>query len=180
MNDKMYEMLINLENKNNLVAIYTDEENPENFNVGFVAAINENDIIIKHVAPSGSYDGFILKKTAEIFQIEYEGGYINKIEKLYRLQTKRHSRFPISNTNLTTELLKFAIENKFVVSVELNNDGIMNAQGVVLDVNEDDLQIAQLDEYGNKDGYANLDVRSITRIDCDTDQEQILRMLINN
>lgn len=63
MNDQMYEKLLDLSTKRKMVSIYNDIEETENFCVGFIIGINEDDMIMQHIAPNGFYDGYILIKT---------------------------------------------------------------------------------------------------------------------
>jgi len=176
MNDKMYESLLRLFGNRELVSIYDDPDNTENFSCGFISAINEEDVVIQHINPNGHYDGFILKKTSGIFQIGYQGLYQVKISKLNNIQAKKHSEIQL-NDDLKLSLLKYAKLNNFVVSLELNESGVMDIQGFVSELDEDNIVVNLLTEYGISDGISSTDIKCLSRIDCDTEQEQMLKLL---
>jgi len=81
------------------------------------------------------------------------------------------------NDNLKLSLLKYAKLNNLVVSLELNESGVMDIQGFVSELDEDNIVVNLLTEYGINDGTSSTDIKCISRIDCDTEQEQMLKLL---
>lgn len=177
MNDQMYEELLDISSKRKMVSIYSNIEETENFCVGFIIGINEDDMVMQHIAPNGFYDGYILIKANKIYRIECDGLYQAKINKLYSTKTRKHDNIILSGKNLVVSLLELAKENNYIVSLILYDSGLKDIQGFVLNIDELNANISLITQYGANDGISNVDTGCITRIECDTDEEQLLKIL---
>lgn len=179
MNDKIYEDLLEFQKNKKIISIFRDTEDTEKFNVGYIIAIDDFNTIIQHISPNGMYDGYNLIKTGDIYQICYNGKYENKIQYLYSMQAQKHSDIVFSNENLAIDLLTFSKQNNLIVSLELHSSGIYNIQGIVLEINDDNVLIEQITDYGENDGVTRIDIECISKIVCDSDNEQALKKLLN-
>ncbi len=180
MNDKMYEDMLKFKEAKKLVSVYSDTYDTERFSVGYIMAMDDSHIIIKHISPQGLYDGYILKRTEDIYQINYSGKYEAKILNLYNTQTMKHTDTNFSDENLVIALLKLANQDNLIVSLELHSSGIYDNQGIVLEANAENVLMEKITDFAESDGYVSFDIGCITKIACDCDNEQALKKLLNN
>lgn len=176
MNDIMYEKMIDLANKEKLVSIYSYDDS-ENFEVGFLSSINESHFIIKNISKNGIYNGYILGQTSNVCALGVGEIYLDNILKLYTESKRKHSKTLFKNDNLIVALLKYAMEKKYVVSIEINQSGNIDIQGIVVFVNETCIKIEKLNDNGIRDGIVYIDTNSIDNIYCNTSNEQKIKEL---
>ena len=176
MNDIMYEKMIELTNEEKLVSVYYYDDN-DNFDVGFIANVGEDNYILKNVSKNGKYNGYILGTTSNICALGIEELYLEDILRLYTKNERKHSSIIFKDDNLTIELLKYAMKKEYVISMEINQSGDIDVQGIVVSVDEDCITIEKLSDSGIKDGLLSIDTTSIDKIYCNTDNEKKIREL---
>ena len=84
--------------ENKKIASFFCNQNDTNLHLtGYVEKFNESELLIAHVSAHGYYDGYILKHLEDIYRIDYDGEYENKIEKLYKVKNQKHSSIDTFN-----------------------------------------------------------------------------------
>lgn len=162
-----------------LIGIYNDKENTRAFFAGFICAMDNEFVLLAHVQSGGLYDGFILLELSSIYRIEKNTLYLQKIERLYAFNNQHHLTFIQKTLPTVQETLSFAKENSFVVSIQLLRSGYDDVIGIVKELEGEHLTINELDEYGKSLGEVIVDIRTITQIACDTEDEHPIGQLIN-
>ena len=163
-----------------IISIYTDTENTDRFSAGFIQALTETEILIAHVSPYGLYDGYLLKNPDDIYRLNYGGTYENTIEKLYSIRQQEHQKVSCADNKIKANLLQFALENHLVVSIELNNSGYDDIQGIVNAIDNNLVELTVLESTGAIDGYTTTYFNNITLLTCDSDKEIALKYLYEN
>ena len=132
-------------------------------------------MLIYHMTPQGLYDGYILIKTEDIFKIDRNGKYENKIKKLYEIAAQTHQVFHLEEDDaLFFILAEFAQKNAYIVNLELMEDSVT---GFIENYNDDAIWLTMIDEYGYKDGECILQIDEIMAVFVDTQDEQTLNVL---
>jgi hypothetical protein len=161
-----------------LAEIYSDVEDVGKFAVAKVLFVSEDYTILANVSPIGMYDGFFLIKTDNIYRLNIETRYIQNIEKLYKTKKQKHIKIDLDNENLILGFLEFAQKNSNVVLLELFESGIV--QGFIKSVEEDIVAVANLTDEGEPDGESFFNIEDITRISCDDEEANCLKILYSD
>lgn len=175
MNYTMYKKLEEFVNKEKLVGIYADPDDPEQYDLGFIAAMDEDDIVLASVNTDGRYDGYQLIHIKDIFQIEYGTSYIEKITKLHSMRKRKHKSVKFGD-DFVLSILKLAKKDHLIVSISTEDDHDTN-EGFVAEADEENLKLCIVNSYGKADGIMYIDVASITDICCDSGWEQRIKLV---
>ena len=74
--------------------------------------------------------------------------------------------------------MSYAQENTLLISAELLDSGYDDVQGLVLGIEDDTLTVKEFDEFGDEDSTCIVDIKNITLMECDSDDEAALRLLV--
>ncbi|MDF1494829.1 hypothetical protein [Caproiciproducens sp. CPB-2] len=175
--DNLLTCLAVLNRDKEIVLIYTNAEQTQNFSAGVISEIFDNEVIISHYLPNGKYDGYVVKQISNIYKIETDSKYVKKIKILGKInKTKYDQLCRVQGSGFLT-LLTYAHETKKVVTVELINSGNNDATGFVQQINDKYCIILMLDEYGENDGVSMFNIEDISHLSCDGDDEIVLKQL---
>jgi len=169
--------------KEKIVSVYSDPDSMDKFSAGFVSECTEDMVLLKHVSPIGTYDGYAVIRLENISRIDSDGIYERKLELLYSTQKQKHPKRLIrkkvnSETNLFFETLKVAQEKAFLVNVSLDsNNNQESAIGYVKKLDKESLIIQQLSLSGVDDGETILHVYDIEKMYCDSEDDRALGVL---
>lgn len=175
--DELLQCLFSICKDEKIALIYTNLQETQKFSAGIVSEVFDNEIIINHFLPNGNYDGYIVKKITDIFKVELDSKYAAKVMKLSRMNDNKHDRLPRVDENGFLTLLTYAFESEKVVTIEMFDSGNNDAQGFVEKINDNHCTISLLDEYGERDGSAILNIENISHLSCDGDDEITLNVL---
>lgn len=172
--------LNNFVNKQEIISIYTDEEKTNKFIAGYLLAVDEQYFLLASITPQGLYDGYILKTLDSILCIHSNGKYEKKLSYLLSDKYKPHNTqywASIESNNILEEFLEFIKENNFVCSIEICNSGYNDIIGFIDSFNDVTCSVNTITEYGEDDGKSMIQIRDITLIGCDSDEEQTIKYL---
>lgn len=170
-------MIEHTKSDDELISLYTDINNTTKFEVGYIADFNEDDFILERISPEGKYDGYLFGKTQSIYRVELDSIYLNKILKLmkYNGMTRRKNSF--EHNNLLLSFMKFAYEDKKILSIELFESDNQDIVGRVDKFDSDHCTIMQTSESGELNGYSSCKLGDISFIVCDSEDQQIIAKL---
>lgn len=164
--------------KNHVMAsFYFNRDDNLTHLTGFVYAFNEDELLIAHISPRGMYDGFILNQITNIYRIDYNGEYENKIQKLYDFQKQKHSNISITEESILFPMLDWAKEYQKIISLELKNNSIT---GFVKEYNDYIITIQLIADTGLQNGISKIEIDEIVTFTFDSDYEQDLKILFTN
>lgn len=161
-----------------VASIYRNPDEPERHLTGFVERYNDTEVLVSHITPYGMYDGFILLLRDDIFRIDRNGKYENKISRLYKLRDQSH---PVVNTfqedrNLLDTMLDFAMKNSYVVSV---SDGDGYDIGNLISYDDQYLTLDTYDSYGEYNGRVTVMIDNIVALSVDNEEAAAIKLLQN-
>ena len=166
----MNEMLFEIFNKNTTVAIFANCNCPDCFAVGKIIGICDKYILIEEFDSNGIYDGYSSIDIQNIFRIETESNYLNKIDILNGGEnTRQYSKIEFDNYT-TDSLLNYCLSNNAIVDIRIASSDI-DIFGYIIDFKRGFLKIKQISEEGIFDGFSIIDINSIEhlsvkRIEC--------------
>ncbi len=167
-------------NQHEIVGIYDDREDGTKFWVGYIAAYSDDYVVCGHITPSGLYDGFLLIDANRIFRVEFQSMEIKRTALLYKLKGQEHPEYVSTSENLALSLLKYAMERRYIVTIEQKDQVDNNVQGYVEGLEERSVRIKMYTKYGEPDGEALLSMEDISFLSCDSDDDADLRLLLVN
>ena len=160
-----------------MACFYSDYNKTENCDVGVVLAVNDKEIALQLITPDGNDDGILVTDVDEIFRVERNGLYMDKIKKLCSNFSLSDISGQIDENSVFESLLKAACTTKEIVSLELVNSGKIDITGFVEAVEDGECTIKQIDAYGYEDGYTYVEISNISRIWYGSEYEKrILRL----
>lgn len=161
---------------NDLVGIYDDTEEPDKFFVGYILHADNDGILIAAISSRGEDDGFVAIKSEEVFRIEKNSKYINCIKAITEVQA------PVCKWmtgNIFGDLLQYAKQNHFVVSIQLLSRTSSTIDGFVKEIEDGVVTIEILDEYGNSDGETSIFLEDCLQLSCNGLDNRKLQRLAN-
>lgn len=179
----MKDLLERIKLQNKTVSLYGNTANTSSFIFGSVISVSESQVLLYLISPSGDFDGFLLESIDNIYRVEIDDQYSEKMHKLVKSESL--FSYPdklLSNTpaDLTMRMLQYVNQEEKVVSIELLNSGIVDVTGLVQEISKDMCQIQQIDEFGNADGITYIYLQDITQISTDSSDENCLYQLWKN
>jgi hypothetical protein len=175
--DELMQCLFSICKDEKVALIYTNSLETQKFSAGIVSEVFDNEIIMSHFLPIGKYDGYIVKRIIDIFKVELDSKYNIKIMNLSKMNDAKHDKLRRVDENGFLTLLTYAFESEKVVTIEMFDSGNNDAQGFVERINDNHCTISLLDEYGERDGSAILNIENISHLSCDGDDEITLKEL---
>lgn len=165
-----------------IISVFTDREQPEKCSVGIVAAVSQEQVLINHITPLGRYDGYVVRRIDNIFGVDIDGQYEQKLEILYNLQAQTHpqilNRKISAEDNIFLEVLNRAQECDLIVNVCVDDSETQESIiGFVKNISDIDVVINRVSENGRYDGEIVFLIADIVKLNCDSDEKQALKLL---
>jgi len=162
-----------------LVSVFCNPDDSAGAVVGYVACCDDDYFCVLEVTPEGTYDGYFLRKTDQVFRVDADTYYERSLHKLYTHYGERHLPFAPSG-NILADLLQFAQDQKFVVGVGVRDYGQTSCYGLVdsVDTERELMTLRQLNtDEGFDDGFVIISFDSVYRMCCDEEKCVTLRTL---
>lgn len=159
-----------------ITSVYTNEENTSKFSMGFILDVTDTHLLLGMITPYGRYDGFSVKGLETVYRLEHGGNYHAKLFKLYTEYNQMHNEVCTSEGPIRG-LINHAKQNNLIITIELFESGLDDAQGFVESVDNGFLTMRIVDENGRKDGESIFEISSISYISCDSENEAMIKKL---
>ena len=156
------------------VSFYDDVSDSEKHYTGMINAFDETVVLISHANARGEYDGYILKRIDDIFRIDFDGKYENKIKNLYNIKKQNHKLRIDNSDEIVNHILQYAIDNRLIVRFEIDNNIII---GFIKSIFDNIIKVKQLDDYGDVLCNTIINIDEVDTISVDTDYEQDIKTL---
>lgn len=173
----MLSILTDLAQLQELACIYSNHNTAGNFNVGRIAAVDEDFTLIYSITTNGGFDGYYIQDTESIVRVDTNNRYLEKIKKMLAKDLPAPIEIPDEYDDLVRVLLNHAYRNGSYVSFELGDSGKFDVDGIILELREDICRLLLTDEYGYPDGISNFAIDEITRGECDSESGRTIRRL---
>ena len=154
--------------KNKIASFYDNKSDTSGYYCGKIQYSDDTYVLLSHYNPHGYYSGYVLLKIENIFRINQEGKYENKLEYLSSLIPTQHNHNIGKKGSIIQSLLQFALDEKLILLIELCESDMDDVQGFVLDFDDENLSLECVDDYGQKDGKSTIYLHDISVIKCDT------------
>lgn len=173
----MYRMMNALCEKNVFVSVYDDPADTSKFKFGRILSVNKTRFAILLLSPNGDCDGIVTDDTKDVFRIDTNGQYHDKMVKLNRVHPEEINIPDIDSSCIDLSILSFAKEMGLLVSIELENSGIFDITGFIEDISETICKIRVINEYGYNDGHSYIETNRISQMELDSEYERRIMRL---
>lgn len=168
--------------KHIVVSIFTDRFQPDKCVAGIIEAISNKQFLMKHISPEGLYDGYVIRNLEDVFRVDFNGLYEQRLFKLYMSQNQHHEDFIKAtikdDLNLYKESLIAAKNLKLVVSVTVDQTETQDSiTGWVKFISNSEVVISKISFEGLDDGESIIYIDDILKMNCDTSDEKSLKIL---
>lgn len=172
------EMLENFKKSKKLVSLYSNVENKDAFNVGFIVDYDSEFLLLNSISTYGKYDGILLIYIDDIFRIDIDSKYENKLLKL--LSNGEIINYEFKRTGSCMEkILDYAKENDSIISISFfDSDNKSDVVGKVKSYNDNQIEISCYDEYGEADGISYINTDEVNYVSLDSLDEKMITDLI--
>ena len=159
----MYEQLAKFKDEKTMIALYTNENNCDAFSVGYICDLEQERVLFLNVGVHGEYDGYTVLCINDIFRIECNGKYLDKMKKLISFAIDEKIILDSKESVLAFLIAKAVNDNK-ILAIQYNDDS--EIKGYIKEVNTV-ISIMEIDEYGYEDGENIISMDSINKIVLD-------------
>jgi len=161
------------------VAIYSDADDYQSYEVGFVEYADMSEVVLLCLTPKGEPDGRRALRMDDIARVDSDNSYIKKLELLYQYRTSIfHNDFKPKperqGGDLRSQLLAAKDSNSIVHLVDSNDYG---PSGFVKHVGDDYIEIERIGSNGEPDGASTLLLGTICKVHIGRRQDQVLEFL---
>lgn len=141
----MIKRIENLCEARELVEIYTNKSNIDQFEVGYIESCNDEDVLVHSVSAFGCDDGFYWERADDIFSLRYDTDYLKNLKMVMEQKKTALSTSPFpkgyqQDTSLMHKLLDYAMENNRMVRIVAKYYDL-DAMGVIVDYDETTLDL---------------------------------------
>lgn len=164
-----------IKNKSDLVAIYANNSDGDKFAVGYILNNTDEEIIMLNINPYGKYDGMSAFLVDDIFRVEYESLYLNKIDRLI----EKNFDFPVIeyNEGIFDGLLKYSKNNNKIVMIKIGNS-YEYITGIISEIEKEFISLKQVDQYGIYDGSVIIKKSEISCVVSDDEDCRSIRKIL--
>ena len=162
-----------------VTSLYYDKDDSDKHLTGFVTGYDDEYILVAHITDRGLYDGYIVKQIKDIFQVDYDGPYENKIKNLYEIKEQSHLSLAFSldtSQNMLLSIIGQLTGKDCIVTVELSETLV---SGYIRAHDNYSLDLLSIDDRGDDNGISTILIDGIETMYIDTDTEQDLKLLRN-
>ncbi|SHF13925.1 hypothetical protein SAMN05444392_10882 [Seinonella peptonophila] len=165
-----------------VVNVFSNQYEPNAASVGFIDQLSENQFLMKHITPEGLSDGYMIRRIDDIFRVDLNGEYEQRLRLLYDLRNQHHEDFiqisVDSQTNLFREALMVAQKKNLIVSICIDEaEEQADITGFVKHINMEEICISKVSFNGLEDGESFLYVKDLVKLNCDTTEEKLLKVV---
>lgn len=162
------------ENKN--LCIHSNSYDTAKFIYGTIICADRDFFAVKAIAPDGTPDGIIAKRTDSVIYIETDKQYDEKIQVLSSGRTCDYNVI-LKESFIPISLLESAKAQKQIVSVKLIPSDIYDIIGFVAGIKDNICTVKQINEYGKETGMAYFKIEDITEVSYASQDELLLLKL---
>ena len=144
------EALNNLVGKNEIVSVFCNPDDAYKSCVGYIVAVSDEYFIMRGVTFDGYADGFLLRHFDEIFRLDRNCEYEQRLMYLYNKLNQSHPTFDIYGKNLLAAFFDYVRNNYLIVGVGVRDYSAKSIYAFVKDVDCENQTITFIDV--NDDG----------------------------
>lgn len=161
-----------------IASLYTEADDPDAFNAGYVEAVTQRHVLLWSVTPWGDLDGWLLRRTEDVLQVFMGDDYEVRLQMLLEMAGAVHKPLmepmPGPEEDLLSRLLKLAMEHEEIVSVQAGEE---TYTGRVTQVDDLRVTLSVFDFFGGIEGEQSFTLRDVVLVAVGTSEERMFKRL---
>ena len=161
-----------------LVSIFTDEQHPDEFLVGYLERIDSQHYLICEFTPWGEVDAYRVRRVSDVLSILYGEEYEERIKLMLEMNGRKIRRILPKDCTCEDGVLltvfQYARERQDILSLIIGQDIFT---GRVRDCNGLYVTMDLFDFFGRPDGSEVFELRSINVVQMKSGEEEMYRRL---
>lgn len=158
-----------------MIAIYVNTDERENFAVGYVVNVVNDQLLFLNVGLHGEFDGYTAAYIDDIYRVENDSRYIKKMQQLCSFDLSNILKIEKEQSAIMS-LINTAFKDNGVIKLSVvEKDNVIT--GYIVEKNDKFINVLQLDEYGTDDGNSIIEYDDIIQVcyaDLDCYDMQVL------
>ena len=159
------------------VCIYTNNTKQDKFIYGRIIGADEVFLAILMVSQDGLYDGIAIMEIERVLRIEESVSYNDKMVRLMRIRGYAEKEISVDETDILSWGINLVVNKKSIVSVELCGSEMWDVVGIMDSITGNNCKVNCVDEYGLEDGVSFIELRDITQICFESEDENRISVL---
>ena len=172
--------LNNLVDTDQIVSVFCNPDGAYKSCVGYIVAVSDEYFIMKGVSFDGYADGYLLRRFDEIFRLDTNCEYEQRLMYLYGRLKQSHADFDAFSENLLVDFFMHAKDNRLVVGVGVRDYSAKSMYGFVeeIDCENQTLTFIDLNDNGKETGGNYLiTFDTVKRASMNSEDEEKLQLL---
>ena len=166
----MKNLLTKTKDDNILAELYSDKENPDNFHISYILSMDDFMVLECNVGLHGEFDGYCAERIDDIYKVETDTKYIEKIKSLMERSFECEDIQPVTDNPLKF-IINMAVEKEYVAVICLESQCVT---GYIKKFENDMLYMKEVSDYGISSGDTEVCLKDILKIMVnDTDARDI-------
>lgn len=161
-----------------MASLYTEPDDPDAFNAGYVEAVTPRHVLLWAVTPWGQFDGWCLRRTEDVLQVFMGDDFEIRLQMLLQMEDAQYAPLltpaPQAEEDLLQRVLQLAAAEQRIVSVVTGED---TYTGWVRHLDDLRASIEVLDFFGAPDGERQFPLREMQVVTVDTQEERMYKRL---
>lgn len=151
-----------------IISIYANKQDENLATVGIMEKVTAHEYILQRIDTHGMYSGFIVREIENIFRIESDGKYEEKIRKLvqYKKSTPKEIPFSVLESAFIESVTHCMQSNASILIGVKNRDALIS--GFVTDIKKNLVSVESIDYDGTSDGVVIVSMKDIDYIEFDS------------
>lgn len=159
----MEKILKKLKEEQKLCALFQDKDDLDCCSVGYILEVQDGYCIIESLDDDGTFRCFEFNEVESIFQVKTDSRYIQSIQKMMQIKGYQRQKADFfKGENIFFQSLNYLKQNKIIASLELHNSYRMDITGYITDFDEDVVSMQNVNDYGEFNGNAYVDLKSVS------------------
>lgn len=161
-----------------MASLYTEPDDPDSFNAGYVEAVTQRHVLLWSVTPWGQPDGWLLRRTEDVLQVFMGDDFEIRLQMLLEMDGVGYVPLlappPGQDEDLLRRVLQLVERRGDMISIMTAEDTFT---GTIIQL--DDLRVSMeiLDFFGAKDGERQFPLREMQVVAIDTQEERMYKRL---
>lgn len=164
-----------------MASLYTEQDDPDAFNAGYIEAVTPRHVLLWSVTPWGQHDGWLLRRTEDVLQVYMGDDYEIRLQMLAEMEGEAFSPLltpPLQkDEDLMRRVFEMCKESDELVSVMTAEDTFT---GTVVHLDDLRVTLDLVDFFGEPDTRTQFTLREIQLVGVRTSEERMFKRLAEN
>lgn len=161
-----------------IASLYTEPEDPDAYNAGYVEAVTPRHVLLWNVTPWGERDGWLLRRTEDVMQVFMGDDYEIRLQMLLEMNGVVYEPLLEAPAAAEDDLLRVFLQHAqaggHIISILTAED---TYTGTLSHLDDLRATLSVLDFFGEPEGERQFPLREMQVVALDTQEERMFKRL---